>query len=188
MKKNKKGGCMRSSVLILCSIIVAAACFVNKAYAEEHKYIGASKCKMCHSSDAKGNQYKVWAESKHAKAYETLATEEAKKAAEKAGLKTDPQKSPECLKCHVTAFGAKDDLKEASFNAADGVQCESCHGAGSDYKGLSVMKDKQQAIAEGLVIPNKEICVKCHNPESPNFKEFDYDKFYPKIAHPRPKG
>ena len=148
----------------------------GKVYAEGHQYAGVSKCKMCHSSESKGNQYKIWKESSHAKAYESLATDAAKKAAEKKGLTTDPQKSPECLKCHVTVSGSE----------ADGVQCESCHGAGSDYISLSTMKDKQKAIEAGLVMPTKEVCVKCHNPESPNYVEFNFDEFYKKIAHPRP--
>jgi len=179
---------MSKKVLSLLCFMAIGYCLGNKVYADEHKYIGVSKCKICHMSDAKGNQYKHWLESKHATAYEDLASEDAKKTAEKVGLKSDPQKSPECLKCHVTAFGVKDDLKEESFNMADGVQCETCHGAGSDYKGLSVMKDRQKAIEAGLIIPTKEVCVKCHNKESPNYREFNFDDSFKKIAHPRPKS
>jgi len=178
---------MGKNVLRVAVVVAVLLYAGNKLYADEHKYIGANKCKMCHSSESKGNQYKVWAESKHAKAYQDLATDDAKKAAEKAGLKTDAQKSPECLKCHVTAYSEKEDLK-GEILVTDGIQCESCHGAGGDYKSLSVMKDKQQAIAAGLVIPTKEVCIKCHNSESPYFKGFDFDSFYKKIAHPRPKA
>lgn len=178
---------MKRKVLLL-SFMAIVLYLANKVYADEHKYIGVSKCKMCHMSDSKGNQYKHWQESKHAKAYETLASEEAKNTAERVGLKTDPQKSPECLKCHVTAFSVKDDLKEESFNIADGVQCETCHGPGSDYKGLTIMKDKQKAQEAGLIIPAKEVCIKCHNEESPNYPGFNFDEFYKKIAHPMPKG
>lgn len=161
---------------------------IKVVYAQEHKYKGVSKCKMCHSSESKGNQYKIWAESEHAKAYAILGSEEAKATAKKVGLTTDPQKAPECLKCHVTAYGVNDNLKEESFNLSDGVQCESCHGAGSDYISISTMKDKAKAIAAGLVIPTKEVCVKCHNPESPSYEEFNYDEFFKKIAHPLPKS
>lgn len=160
----------------------------DKLYAAEHKYIGLSKCKMCHMSESKGNQYKAWSETKHAKAYQNLALEAAKETAAKVGLKTDPQKSAECLRCHVTAFSEREDLKTEALNIADGVQCESCHGAGDDYKSLAVMKDKQQAIAAGLIAPTKEVCVQCHNTESPNFKGFDFDEYYKKITHPRPKA
>ena len=192
---------MGKNVLRVAVVVAVLLYAGNKLYADghkpegnglasdsqSHKYIGANKCKMCHASESKGNQYKVWSESKHAKAYQDLATDDAKKAAEKAGLKTDAQKSAECLKCHVTAYSEKEDLK-GEILVTDGIQCESCHGAGGDYKSLSVMKDKQQAIAAGLVIPDKEMCIKCHNSESPYFKGFDFDSFYKKIAHPRPKA
>jgi nitrate/TMAO reductase-like tetraheme cytochrome c subunit len=85
------------------------------------------------------------------------------------------------VKCHVTGYG-EDALFTESFVKTDGVQCESCHGAGSDYLSLSVMKDRAKAIAQGLIIPTKELCVKCHNPESPNYKEFNYDEYSKKIA------
>jgi len=179
---------MTKKVVVAVCFMMALLCLDGKARADEHKYIGVSKCKICHMSESKGNQYKIWLDSKHAKAYETLASDDAKKTAERVGLKTEPQKSPECLKCHVTAFGAADSLKEGSFNIADGVQCESCHGAGSDYKGMTIMKDKQKAIAVGLVIPTKEGCLKCHNSESPNYKEFNFDEYYKKIAHSIPKS
>ena len=38
-------------------------------------FVGAEKCKMCHNSPAKGAQFTKWSESKHAKAFATLATE-----------------------------------------------------------------------------------------------------------------
>jgi hypothetical protein len=149
-----KFGCLVIGILLTVSVCSAAP---------DHKYTGVSKCKMCHSSEAKGNQYKHWLDSKHAKAYETLSTAVAKQ---------------ECLKCHVTIAGEE----------ANGVQCESCHGPGSDYKSLSVMQDKEKAIAAGLIMPTKEVCVSCHNEESPNYVEFNYDEFYKKIAHPAPKS
>ena len=48
------------------------------------------------------------------------------------------------------------------------------------------MKDKQKAVAAGLIIPDEKTCIQCHNDKSPTYKEFDYKKFYAKIAHPIP--
>lgn len=152
-----------------------------------HKYIGVKKCSICHKSEAKGNQYGQWVATAHANAYKTLSTAQAKETAAKAGVTGNPEQAPQCLKCHVTAFDADISLLEEGFAKEDGVQCEACHGAGGDYKGLSVMKDKNQAIAAGLVMPTKEVCVKCHNSESPNYQEFNFDEYYKKIAHPRPE-
>jgi len=75
---------------------------------------------------------------------------------------------------------------DAGFKKELGVQCEACHGPGSDYKAISVMKDKAAAVAAGLIIPDEAMCKKCHNAESPTFTAFDYKTMYAKIAHPRP--
>jgi hypothetical protein len=159
----------------------------EKEKAPVHHYVGVSKCAMCHKSKARGDQYGQWQETAHAKAYVNLAGDAAKAAGKKLGV-DDPQKSPKCLKCHVTAYGVDKELIASSFKMEDGVQCEACHGPGSDYMKLSVMKDKEKAMAAGLVIPGKELCVTCHNEESPTFVKFDFDKMYPKIAHPIPKA
>lgn len=153
-----------------------------------HKYIGVKKCSMCHKSDAKGNQYGQWLSTKHAKAYETLGTDAAKETAQKAGVTVNPQEAPKCLKCHTTAFGVDAGLLDSSFSKEDGVQCEACHGAGSDYMAMSVMQDKAKSVENGLIEPSADVCVKCHNEESPNFKGFNFDEYYPKIAHPRPSN
>lgn len=155
--------------------------------AGEAHYIGADKCaKMCHKAKTKGEQYGIWQKSKHAQAYADLATPAALETAKKAGVTGDPQKADACLKCHVTGFSAAAALKDSTYSIKDGVYCEACHGAGSSYAKLSVMKDKKAAIAAGLIIPTESVCVKCHNKESPTYKEFIYADMAKKIAHPKP--
>jgi Cytochrome c554 and c-prime len=178
---------MRKVVLLIVGLAALLFC-VDKLCANVYKYIGVKKCKMCHSSSAKGNQYKIWAESSHAKAFERLASPEAKALAAKAGVSGNPQEAAQCVKCHITAYSVDASLLDSGFAKEDGVQCESCHGAGSDYVPMSVMKDRAKAIEAGLVIPTQEACVKCHNSESPSFKGFDFDSYYKKIAHPLPKS
>ncbi|OGH62764.1 MAG: hypothetical protein A3G34_12130 [Candidatus Lindowbacteria bacterium RIFCSPLOWO2_12_FULL_62_27] len=151
-----------------------------------HKFIGAEKCGACHKSDAKGNQLKQWQGSKHSHAYQTLATKEAKEVAEKAGVKGDPQKAPECLKCHVTAFGAAASLLGEKFKMSDGVQCEACHGAGGDYAKVPVMKDRKKAVENGMIIPDEKTCTRCHNESAPGFKGFDFKEMWKKVAHKKP--
>jgi hypothetical protein len=151
-------------------------------------YIGADKCaKMCHKSKEKGEQYGIWKASKHAQAYATLATPAALETAKKAGVTGDPQKSEKCLKCHVTAYGVDVSKVDSACSKEQGIGCEVCHGPGSNYAKLKIMKDKKAAIEAGLVIPDEKVCVKCHNPESPSYKKFDFAEFYKKIAHPAPK-
>lgn len=173
---------------LLAGALVLSILACGLVFAEGlHKYVGVKKCSMCHKSEAKGNQYGQWLSTSHAKAYERLASPEALETAKKAGVSGNPQEAPQCVKCHVTGYGLDAGLFDTGFLKSDGVQCEACHGAGSEYLSLSVMKDREKAIGAGLIMPTKELCVKCHNPESPSYKEFNFDESFKKIAHPRPK-
>ena len=155
------------------------------ASAADHAFIGAAKCKMCHNKAEKGGQYDKWLSTSHAKAFELLGSEKAKAIGTEKGI-ADPQKADACLKCHVTGHGAAAALLTDKYSAAEGVSCESCHGAGGDYWKMNVMKDRALSIAAGLVIPDEKTCVRCHNAESPTFKSFDFATYSAKIAHPDP--
>src|SRR5262245_49754466 len=63
-----------------------------------NKYIGADKCKSCHGNAESGDQYGHWKAMKHAHAFATLASDEAKKLGAQKGI-ADPQKSDECVRC-----------------------------------------------------------------------------------------
>ncbi len=155
-----------------------------------NKYTGVDKCKLCHKSESKGNQYGVWKESKHAAAYSSLATDKAKELAQVQGI-NNPQENEKCLKCHSTAaIALAGNLvsEEAKLKLEDGVQCESCHGAGEKYWSISVMKDHDKAVAGGLVVPDEKVCATCHNSESTVWPgSFDFGEESKIIAHPRPK-
>jgi hypothetical protein len=166
---------------------------------EKHEFVGHKKCKSCHGKEAIGDQYDVWLNSKHSKAYGTLATEKAKKWGAEAGVE-DPQTDEKCIKCHSTAHGVPDEMVSSRFDRTAGIQCEGCHGAGKDYRKKKIMIDRDQAIARGLLPQNEEICTSCHNDESPAWDPkrytradggqvgFDYEQALKKIAHPVPEG
>ena len=154
--------------------------------APAHAFVGVEKCKLCHNTPAKGAQYNQGAKSKHSKAWATLATEEAKKVGAAKGI-ADPQNAPECLRCHVTGYGSPAEKLTLKYKKEDGVGCESCHGPGADYWKMEVMKDLKKSLAAGLTIPDAKTCVRCHNPENPTHKGFDFATYHPKIAHPMPK-
>lgn len=183
---------MRKLILAIAVFCIALLGFQKLSFGDEkeeqavHKYTGVKKCAMCHRAEAKGNQFKHWQESAHAQAYKVLGTPGAKEIATKLGLTEDPQKAAQCLKCHVTGYG-EPACRTEKINPEDGVQCESCHGAGQDYGTMSIMKNRALAISKGLVIPTEAVCVKCHNKESPSFKDFDFTERVKIIAHPRPK-
>ena len=172
---------MSKKLIILLSVIM----FIGSALYSQNQYVGAAKCKMCHNKETTGDQYKKWTESQHANAWKDLASAKALEVGKAKGV-ANPQTSPKCLKCHSTASGADKSLL-ASITVEEGVSCESCHGAGSAYKSMSVMKDLAQAKKNGLNIPDEKTCVKCHNSESPTFKSFNFAVSEKKIAHRIPK-
>ena len=118
--------------LVVCAVVAAAAAVVG---AVDPTYVGADKCKMCHKTE-----YNSWLETGHAK------------TTEKAKASTERKWGPDCLKCHATN----------SDEALAGVQCEACHGPGSEYKNMKVMKDRAAAVAAGLVVPTQATCDGCH--------------------------
>jgi hypothetical protein len=152
--------------------------------AQDFKYIGASKCKMCHMKPATGEQYNIWLKGPHAGAMKTLASEKSLEIAKKMGI-ADPTTDAACIKCHSTVGGV-DAALVASAKVAEAVSCESCHGPGSMYKGASVMKNREMAMQKGMILPTEEVCLTCHNEESPTFKSFNYAEMVAKIAHPNP--
>ena len=126
---------MRKNTLWMVLAVAVVALVSVSAQAQDHEYVGAAKCKMCHKV-----QFVSWENTVHAK-----ATEVAKAS-------TDREFSADCLKCHAT--NASEELA--------GVQCEACHGAGADFKKMSIMKDVEAAKANGLVIPSQDTCSGCH--------------------------
>ena len=166
--------------------------------AGEHEYIGLEKCGTCHEKALYGNQVGAWSKDPHAEAYVSLASDKAKEYAKKKGIQGSPQQASECLECHVTAHGVAPALIKYDLEAKDGVQCESCHGAGADYRKREIMADEDKAKANGMIDPTEAVCTKCHNDRSPAWDParfvvaggkrvgFDYKQAVAKISHPIP--
>ncbi len=147
-----------------------------------HQYTGVMACAKCHSGSRFNHQFSQWRRSSHARAYAVLATPRAAELAKEAGIPGDPQESAKCLACHVAAHGTAPGLRMSGFDARDGVQCEACHGPGSDYSAEAVMLDRTAARAKGLLDPGESTCRKCH--DNAHGKPFDYEKAVKQIAHP----
>ena len=158
------------------------------------KYMGSAKCKNCHSTAAKGDQFDAWLKTKHAKAFEQLASPEAIKLGKTKGV-DQPQKSAECLKCHVTAYEVPAAQKHKNFDATMGVQCESCHGPGSKHVEARLAADEAAAgdkpieVGKDEIIghPGADTCRKCHNKDGPSYKPFAFKKYLKEIAHLDPR-
>ena len=188
-------------VAVAAGLLGAAVAYPQGAAkpAAANRFIGAAKCKMCHSAKSSGDQYGHWKEDKHSKAYERLASAESKEMAKSKGI-DDPQKAAECVKCHATAVGEPDDRLMRGFDRLAGVQCESCHGPGEKH-----MKARMAAAAtlsgaggDGSAlqeVPKDEIlgrptlatCTSCHNEGSPSFKPFCYKKRLAEVSHFDPR-
>ncbi len=185
---------MKQVYLSITLLLTGMFLFANmlSAQTDAPKYVGSAKCKICHMGAKKGDQYAKWQASQHSKAFATLATERAKEVAKKAGVEGNPQESAKCLKCHVTGFDAPASAKAATFAQTEGVGCEACHGAGSAYQSMKVMKalraGTQEAKAVGFLKGDEATCKKCHNPESPTYKPFKFDEAWKQIAHMIPAG
>jgi hypothetical protein len=186
---------MSARFLVLMFVVAFIAIGALSVMAEEEKakeeftLVGVKSCKMCHNKEATGKQFAVWSEGPHAKAFETLASEDAVAKAKELEL-GNPQEEPKCLVCHATAFPVMADLENLKITMEEGVSCESCHGPGSGYKSKKVKKAVQageiERAAVGLIEPNEKVCVTCHNEDNPFHKEFKFDEFVTKIAHPIP--
>jgi hypothetical protein len=151
---------MKTKLLVSAAALILILFAVHAASAQAPTYVGADKCgKLCHKIE-----YTSWQKTKHAAAFKTL--------------KPEDQAKQECVDCHVTA-GKKE---------MPGVQCEHCHGAGSNYSKLAIMKVREKAVAAGLIIPQEKDCVKCHNKKSPTFKGFNFAEAVKKVHDKKPKA
>ena len=147
------------------------------------KYVGSQVCGECHSVTSKNHEYGEWRYSKHAQAYAILSTDEAKRLAAEQGI-TEPQKSETCLNCHTTGAGASPDGFSETFDPAQGVQCESCHGPGSDHVSEMLQHDSLAAVKTQLPPGDKTICQGCHT-ENIHGNRFEFAKYLAEIDHSR---
>lgn len=170
--------------------------------AQDAEYAGHSSCKVCHNKSAEGEQWNKWSKEGHAKALETLKSDEANAIAKEKGLTVPAAEAPECLRCHVTAY-KKDAELPAKIKLEDGVQCETCHGPSgqhvADAKKAMLKKDDSIDLTAGRERPTSKVCEECHNPDSPTWnperytKEdgskagFDFEAAWKEIAHNNPK-
>jgi hypothetical protein len=160
---------------------------------KKNRYIGTAKCKTCHDKPETGDQHGVWSSLGHAHAFETPATDKAKETAAAHGVE-DAQKSDECRRCHVTAFGVAPEGIQKGFDAELGVQCEACHGPGELHL-LARFRAAKQATEAYPDIPADEIvsrppistCKTCHNADNPNFVPFCPHERMEAIRHWNPK-
>jgi YVTN family beta-propeller protein len=148
---------------------------------DQRYYVGETACRKCHLDHGPSALYPDWFASKHAKAFASLAKPTAREIARLSGIDIDPFKSPVCLGCHTTASNTESWKRDPAFSFNDGIQCEYCHGPGSQHIA--------QSEKIGLMsLPEKDFCLMCHKPKGSHtsvvkVKPFDYKEFMKTIDH-----
>lgn len=116
-------------------------------------YLGAQSCRECHLKI-----YDSWLQTPHAAAFSTLA-------------EGDSETNLDCLLCHTTGYGQMSDPQSGTIDPKFwNVQCESCHGKGTDH-------DK----SPGRATVAEYVCRECHNQS--NSPEFEYEVYLRRVAH-----
>ena len=128
-------------------------------------YVDTPACVGCHASAAK-----VWQDSGHAAAMETLANRKA-------------DADPDCISCHTVGFGSPSGYRrEMAGSRLTDVGCESCHGPGSLHveqrQNHLPITFKFRPLAAGD-------CQHCHYGEFS--RPFDWAQFWPRIQHTKEK-
>lgn len=122
-------------------------------------YVGTNLCAGCHEE-----AYRVWSESRHAKAFAPLRNKKR-------------QSDARCLRCHATGYGfftgfeSEEDTPELA-----NVGCEACHGVGSNHGSNPTTRYGRTSRGN---------CKSCH--DKLNSPRFNYSTYYKKIAHEAPK-
>lgn len=181
----------RTLILLLLAGLFLLGATLSAQPERQPIYVGARACAECHDGPGSGHQFSIWLTTKHSKAYAALALPESKEIARLSGISQEPQESVMCLGCHATASDVEDWEHDQGFSIKDGVQCERCHGPGSEYMNPDVMRDPETAYRLGLHRPERQDCVVCHYEKGSHVAVLDnptvnLDEAWKKIAHPTP--
>jgi hypothetical protein len=122
--------------------------------ADRHRgrhFVGVGGCSAsnCHGGDGTrgslGSEYSIWIqEDKHAEAFSVLYNETSQRMARLLKLDKPAHQAALCLNCHAPQNDppfASSDAHGSLSALLDGVSCEACHGAASDWLGPHVRRD-----------------------------------------------
>src|SRR5204863_10009254 len=108
-------------------------------------YVSSGACSKCHLA-----QYIAWSNSPHSRATDPL-----------------PPRAIEfetsCLNCHATGGKRMNATNKPELAILQSVQCEQCHGPGSDHAA-------RPSKGYGRIADMRTACATCHTPDtSPSF-------------------
>ena len=162
--------------LIFVKLAVITAVSSPLPYQAKDKHLGVSSCasSVCHgavrpneSYDIGLNEYIIWAHHDlHARAYQTLLTDDSKAIAKKLGL-TDAHSAEICLDCH--SDHVPEEKRGKNFQLSDGVGCEACHGGAEKWieghasKDVSYQKNVDHGMYPTVDMDKRNtLCLSCH--------------------------
>lgn len=145
-------------------------------------FVGVGGCSAanCHGGDGSfgpvGSEYSIWIQDdKHAQAFSVLYNETSQRMARLLKLDRPAHQAPLCLNCHAPQNDPPFSKSAAhgSLSALlDGVSCEACHGAASDWLGPHVRLDwKSRSPEEKAALGFRDtknlwnrskVCADCH--------------------------
>jgi len=129
-------------------------------HVENAEFVGTAKCRNCHTK-----QYVQWKSTAHATAFTTLTNRHR-------------NYFPNCVQCHVTAFQFAPgfSMNKINDNTFQNVQCEMCHGPGSEHI--------EDPVKNSLLkVPSYGLCVQCHDEEHSNLTKGNFLEYYEKVVH-----
>ena len=158
----------------LLGVTAAEAQTLPQYGTDAHLGVGTCGGSTCHgavqpwkNSVVLQNEYVTWSQKdSHSKAYQALLSEKGKRIAANLGL-PNANEQKVCLDCHANNVPAN--LRSKTFNIADGVGCESCHGGAVRWLGQHVSGTAGHAenVALGMYptenpVARAKLCLSCH--------------------------
>ena len=142
-------------------------------------YVGRSVCRDCHGRQRSAGPCTLHDIPEHDKAFKALTSPPAEHIAALNGMIEPPPTSRLCLDCHAAAADEGPRWTAPTFQASEGVQCESCHGAGSFH--AAIYRGQPQPClpwGDRLIEPgDRARCIPCHvkKPSHQEVLEYGYE-------------
>ncbi len=157
----------------LFTVAPARAVEIPQYAPAQHLGVGACASPQCHGKIAPGaarspllNEYVTWSRrDRHARAFATLRSERSRRIAANLGLQ-EAHTASLCLDCH--ADNVPPPQQGRSFQIADGVGCESCHGGAEQWiESHANGASHGDNVSRGLYRSDEpearaQLCLSCH--------------------------
>jgi hypothetical protein len=136
------------------------------------QYVGDAVCGKCHTKAHAKWKSDYGGGKSHSHAWEALKKDKAK-------FQTH---NPDCVYCHSTGFDyVSGFVSEEKTPHLVNNQCENCHGPGKRHSDDKDNPEFRKALKKSQ-FDIKSTCVQCHDGD--NDPHFNFEKYWPKVAHP----